>query len=460
MNRYRKSPSVRRGLRTALALGAALAVSAATLGSVPARSGASEPNNDTGKRPKVNYGQGIDEKTITFGTSAPTSGAFSFIGAELVGTMNAFAKHANETGGIAGRQLKIIAYDNPAMDPAKDLANLQRLWERDKVLGIYSFLTDSFVPYLRKNKIPAFTLGMTAAPFAKQNPTVFPLIGNYINFNQDFVYGIMKVFKYKPKTVAIQYDTTLLPAGQYVGDFKKTWKDYGVKVVTTDVVNFTDDCTTKVQKWRSLDVDWVQFMGIGYISCLPAMARIGWKPKIGMDGWGTSLGGLATMMGPVVDGMVTAWEGNRLTDGKPEGMNPQIKEARAAIAKYSPELNTIDHLDSAIVRSTWVAMSMVRAWAQEKGRTDFSPATLVKWLQGRKNYKSGVIPTILSLASGCKQGTGSQSLGRWRWDKVKKVATRDPETKFIGPHNTPFIFKQQKKDPCYVSKRAAQTMGR
>ncbi len=408
------------------------------------------------KSAKVTYGQGIDDKTIKIGISAPLAGAFAFAGDELVGTMKAYASYANEHGGIGGRKLEIIAYDNGAIEPAKDLANVQRLWSQDKVLAVYGLFLDSYAGYVRSKKIPAYTLGLSGPPFAKQNPTIFPINGNFIHFNQEFVYAIMKIFKYKPKTVAIQYDTFLDPATDYVGDFKKTWKDHGVKVVSTDVVNLTDNCATKIQKWRSLNVDWVQFMGLGYIPCLPAMGAIGWKPKVGMDAWATSVGGLASMMGATVDGLVTAWEGNRLTDGEPDGMTPEIKELQEAIKQYAPKLNTVDHLDSPVVRSVWVMLGMIRDWAEQKGRTDFSPASLVKWTQGLKNYKSGIDPPILNLSPSCKQGTGSLALGRWKYDDKTKLATRDPETKFIGPHNTPFIFKQQKKDPCYVAKRATK----
>jgi Periplasmic binding protein len=278
--------------------------------------------------------------------------------------------------------------------------------------------------------------------------------GNAIGFNQQFAYAVVRSFGYKPKTVAIQYDTGLTDQRGYIKIFGETWERLGVKVASTDVVNLTDaDCTSTVQKWRSLNVDWVQFMGLGYLLCLPAMQRAGWKPNVGIDAWASSVAGLADLTGPGIEGVVTAWEGDRPTDGKPRQLKQVHKDITRGFAKYHPSLNKLSALDSPPVRSMWVTLTVIEQWLGGAG-SDLSPAAFIKFAQGRTNYDVGIDPPIQSWNPNCKKGTDALAFGRWHWDAEKQTASREPETGYIGPAYTPEIAEWSKNygGDCYVTK--------
>lgn len=431
--------------------GAAPGTESGPAGAGGAASGAA--SGSTGPTGPAKYGQGISDTEVRIGVSAPLSGAMAFVGDQITGAFDAYGKLAAEKGFLGGRKVKLVAYDDQ-FDGTKTLSNNKRLVEQDKVFLINGLFIDAAAQYLTQKKIPATTLGLSAAGFASRFPTVFPINGNAISFNQQFAYAVMKVFKYTPKTVAIQYDTKLTDQRGFIDIFKETWERLGVKVVSTDAVDFTDaDCTSVVQKWQSLDVDWVQFMGIGYLLCLPAIGRSGWRPNVGMDAWGSSLAGLASMSGPAVDGVVTAWEGDRPWDGAPRKQTQVHKDLMYAVTKYRPSLNKPENLDSPVVRQIWVTMTLLNDWLNQE-KSDFTQASFIRWMQTRKNYDAGIDPPIQSWAPDCKKGTDALAFGRYRWDAEKRAAVRDPETGYLGPATVPEIASWAKNygGDCYLTK--------
>jgi len=412
--------------------------------------GGSGPAQSSGPK---RYGQGISDTEVRVGVSAPLSGAMAFVGDQIAATFDAYGKLAAERGYLGGRKLRLFAYDDQ-FDGTKTLSNNKRLVEQDKVFLINGLFVDAAAEYLAQKKVPTTTLGLSAPGYASKYPNVFPINGNAISFNQQFAYAVMRVFKYQPKTIAIQYDTKLTDQRGFVDIFRETWERLGVEVKTMDAVDFTDaDCTSAVQKWRSLDVDWVQFMGIGYLLCLPAIGRSGWRPKVGIDAWGSSLGGLAAMSGPAVEGVVTAWEGDRPWDGAPRQQTQAHKDLMYAVTKYRPSLNKPNDLDSPVVRQIWVTMTLLNDWLSQE-KADFTQESFIAWMQTRKDYDAGIDPPIRSWAPNCKKGTDALAFGRWHWDAEKRTAVRNPETGYLGPATVPEIAGWAKNygGDCYLTK--------
>ena len=82
-------------------------------------------------------GQGFTDTTIKIGSTFPLSGAIAFVGQQGAGAIDAYIKMVNARGGIQGRKLQLISYDD-GFDPAQVVANVKRLWEQDKVAMIFS----------------------------------------------------------------------------------------------------------------------------------------------------------------------------------------------------------------------------------------------------------------------------------------------------------------------------------
>lgn len=100
---------------------------------------------------------GITDDTITLGTSMPQSGPFAVFGGILKG-LNAYFDYRNADGGIAGRQVELVAYDDEyKADRTSD--NVKKLVEEDEVFALVSVLgTQNNVgvrDYLDENCVPS-----------------------------------------------------------------------------------------------------------------------------------------------------------------------------------------------------------------------------------------------------------------------------------------------------------------
>ena len=108
-----------------------------------------------GKR-QPKYDPGASDTEIKIGNVAPYSGPVSLYGA--VGKVEAaFFKMVNDQGGINGRKVNFISYDD-AYSPPKTLEQTRRLVESDEVLTIFSPVgapTNSAIQrYLNGKKFP------------------------------------------------------------------------------------------------------------------------------------------------------------------------------------------------------------------------------------------------------------------------------------------------------------------
>jgi branched-chain amino acid transport system substrate-binding protein len=84
------------------------------------------------------YDEGASDATIRIGNTNPYSGSTSAYG--LVGrTEVAFFKMVNDNGGINGRKIDFITYDD-GYSPPKTVEMVRKLVEEDKVLLLFNTL--------------------------------------------------------------------------------------------------------------------------------------------------------------------------------------------------------------------------------------------------------------------------------------------------------------------------------
>src|SRR5258705_13040624 len=82
-----------------------------------------------------NYGPGVSDKEILLGNINPYSGPASAYGT-IGRTIAAYFKKVNEEGGVNGRQLNMVSYDD-SYSPLKTVEMARKLVEQDKVLLIF-----------------------------------------------------------------------------------------------------------------------------------------------------------------------------------------------------------------------------------------------------------------------------------------------------------------------------------
>lgn len=103
---------------------------------------------------------GVTENEILIGSCSALEGPSHFLGAETVAGAKAYFAMINDAGGVDGRKLKLISYDD-SYDPAKTEACFNRLVEQ-KVFALGFFVGTptavKYVPMAESNKIPLIGL--------------------------------------------------------------------------------------------------------------------------------------------------------------------------------------------------------------------------------------------------------------------------------------------------------------
>ena len=99
---------------------------------------------------------GVNEREVLIGSCSALEGPTHFLGTETVTGAKAYFDLTNDAGGVDGRKLKLISYDD-SYDPAKTEACFNRLLEQ-KVFALGFFVgTPTAVKYLplaESNRIP------------------------------------------------------------------------------------------------------------------------------------------------------------------------------------------------------------------------------------------------------------------------------------------------------------------
>jgi branched-chain amino acid transport system substrate-binding protein len=170
-----------RFLKTAASLLAAGLLSAATA---------------TGAIAQKAYDTGASDTEIKIGNIMPYSGpasAYSVIGK----TYSAYFKMVNEQGGINGRKVNFISYDD-GYSPPKTVEQTRKLVENDEVLLMFGILgtpgNSAIHKYLNTKKIPHLFLATGASKWGdpKNFPWTIAFIPNYQNEARIYAQYILK----------------------------------------------------------------------------------------------------------------------------------------------------------------------------------------------------------------------------------------------------------------------------
>ena len=108
---------------------------------------------------------GITATEIRIGNTTPYSGPASAYGTIAQAAMAAVFQMVNEQGGIAGRKINFISYDD-GYSPPKTVEQMRRLVEQDQVAFLFNTLgtptNTPIVRYVNQRKVPHLFLVATA----------------------------------------------------------------------------------------------------------------------------------------------------------------------------------------------------------------------------------------------------------------------------------------------------------
>jgi branched-chain amino acid transport system substrate-binding protein len=368
---------------------------------------------------------GVTAAEVKVGGIFPFSGPASSIG--LVGRgILAYVQSINDRGGINGRKINYIAYDD-AYSPPKAVEHARKLVESDEVAFMFSQLgtpgNSATAKYLISKGVPAIAIVSGSNKFT--NVTDFPLTTtSLVSFDTEgkiyakFLTRILPNAKY-----AILYQNDDL-GKDYVNAFKALLKsDFDKKVVAAGYEINDPTVDSQVVNLKSSGAEALLVAGTPKFAAqaIRKASEIGWKPTILLNYPSSSVGatlkpaGLDKSTGVIVgtitmDPTDSQWDNN-------EGM----KNFRAFINKY---MSGVDIADTNYLFG--YTQGMLLEHLIKQCGNDLSRENIIKQA---KNLRDVVLPTVLP---GIKINTSEKTnmdftqmrLQRWtgtRWDQFSDV---------------------------------------
>lgn len=129
--------------------------------------------------------QGVSGNEIVIGMSNALTGPASALGTGVKTGALAYFNKVNSSGGINGRKIKVISYDD-GYEPKQTVENTTKLISQDKVFALFGYVgtptSTAILPLVNKERIPYFG-PFTGAEFLRNpvNRYIFNVRGSYFD---------------------------------------------------------------------------------------------------------------------------------------------------------------------------------------------------------------------------------------------------------------------------------------
>ena len=139
-----------------------------------------------GEKPGTGRSPGFDAQEILVGSSLALTGHASFLGIQTLHGALSYLSEVNEAGGIHGRKMRVIAYDD-GYDPPRCLENTQKLIAVDRVFALFSYVgtptSVKIMPLLQEARIPL--VGLFTGAQILRNPFQRYIINIRASYHQE-----------------------------------------------------------------------------------------------------------------------------------------------------------------------------------------------------------------------------------------------------------------------------------
>jgi len=340
------------------------------------------------------YDPGATDKEIKIGNTNPYSGPASAYGT-IGKAIGAYWTMVNEKGGINGRKVVWISYDD-GYSPPKTVEMARKLVEQDQVLFMFQTLgtppNTAIQKYMNSKKVPQSFVATGATKW--NDPKNFPwTIGWQPNYQTEGAIYAQHILKNNPKAkIGILYQND-----DYGKDYVKGMKDglgdkvgMIVKEVSYEVSDPTVD--SQVVQLQAAGVD--AFFNVTTPKFAAQAIRkaydIGWKPVHYINNVAASIG--STLMPAGLEKSVGLISTQYFKDPDDEQWkdDPAIKEWDAFMKKYYPAGNLRDasNLYAYLVAST------LHQVLKQSG-DNLTRANVMKQAASLKGYRpEGLLPGI------------------------------------------------------------------
>ena len=290
---------------------------------------------------------GITDSSIKIGSSYPFSGPASAYSA-IPKALNGYFKKVNEAGGIDGRKIEFVTYDD-GYEPQRALTNARKLVEQDKVFALFNPLGTAnnvaMREYLNQRKVPQLFVATGATLFGSEQAK-YPFTGGFqpTYRTEAKVYAqYLKAEKPSAK-VAVLYQNDGF-GKDLLGAFTEGIQGSGVTVIARESYEPTDPTVApQVKKLAGSGAD--VFLNISTpkagAQAIGAVAQSGWKPLHILNNVAASKEQVLKPVGlQYAQGIVTA--AYFKTPEDPQFANDEaMKGYKADIAKYAPDADPLD----------------------------------------------------------------------------------------------------------------------
>jgi branched-chain amino acid transport system substrate-binding protein len=162
--------------------------------------------------PAIAYPQtvpGVTDKSVVIGSCSALEGPSHALGVETVTGANAYFSSVNDEGGVNGRKLKLISYDD-SYDPAKTQLCFERLLG-DNVFAMGLFVGTptavKYVPMAESNKIPLIGLFTGAQTlYAPLRHWIVNVRASYYDETREQIEGVWDKLGYRKVSVIYPED--------------------------------------------------------------------------------------------------------------------------------------------------------------------------------------------------------------------------------------------------------------
>jgi ABC-type branched-subunit amino acid transport system substrate-binding protein len=292
------------------------------------------------------YDQGATDAEIKIGHTGPYSGPASAYG--VIGkTIEAFFKKVNDEGGINGRKLNFISYDD-GYSPPKTKEMVRKLVEEDKVLFVFNTLgtpSNTMIwDYLNEEKIPQLFVATGASKWGdpKGHPWTMGFQPDYQT--EAIIYAKHILANVKDPKIAV-----LMQNDDYGKDYFNGFKaglgkdaDKIVKLATYEVADPTVDSQIIQLKDSGANVFFNITTPKFAAQAIKKAGELGWKPAHYLNNVSSSVGSVMKPAGVENgQGIITALYLKDPTDKQWES-SKDFQDWKAFMAKYMPNGNLAD----------------------------------------------------------------------------------------------------------------------
>ncbi|MET4273498.1 MULTISPECIES: ABC transporter substrate-binding protein [unclassified Bradyrhizobium] len=241
------------------------------------------------------YDPGASDTEIKVGQTVPFSGPASAY-ASIGKTQAAYFKMINDQGGINGRKINLIQYDD-AYSPPKAVEQVRKLVESDEVLLTFQIIgtpsNAAVQKYLNSKKVPQLFAATGASKFT--DPKNFPWTMGYNPnyFVEGRIYGQYILKEYPKAKVGVLYQNDDL-GKDYLNGIKAGLGDKAAKMIVNESSYEVSDPTVDSQILKIKDAGADLFFSASTpkqaAQAIKKIGEIGWKPVQIVDINATSVG--------------------------------------------------------------------------------------------------------------------------------------------------------------------------